>query len=227
MKFSQELTCKCVLKCRKKLTKLSDGSSSGELPFGNISQGDFFADSSSGSTLLFHAHSGKQLGKLAWRSCAVTKIKKYMAIDLNGVTYETATFELGLHKPWKAEFYCEGTLIGTIVELPWPELGWFRRHFRIRNFERTFEILWDNGDKFAQFSYRGSVSSRTVIGLEVVGSNTTIGVAIADSLCQRKSSYAIIGSEIDSMEDKLSKELCFVASMWIRYQMFQLGFGFG
>lgn len=202
--------------------KLSDGSSSGEFLFGNISNGTM----AGGWTHLFDSRDGEKLGALAFQSCAFTKIRRYMAIDINGVAYETVTLELGAVKPWKAEFYCEGTLIGTIVELPWPELGWFRKQFLIRNFERTFEILWDNGDKFAQFSFEGLISSRTVFGLEIAGTNTTIGVALADSLFQRKSSYAIIGSEIDSLEDTLSKKLCFVASMWIRFQMIQMGFGF-
>ena len=201
--------------------KLSDGSSSGdELQFGKIVKGAF---SGSQWATLFDSRDGTKRGALTMRQCAIPRFRRYMAVSLNGVSYESVTLELGRSKPWKAEFYCDGTLIGRIVESPWPELGWFRKQFLIRNFERTFEVLWDNGDKFAQYFYRGAVSSRTVIGLEIAASNTTIGVALADSLFERKSSYAIIGSEIDSMEDTLSKELCFIASMWFRFQMFQLG----
>lgn len=231
LKFASELMCNCVSKCRSRLIESYDEISSDELLFGCISNGTITGCSSDACLQLFDSRNGRNLGELAIRNCTAksagattASIQRYMAINLNGATYETVTFELGDTDPWKAEFYCEGRLVGSIVELPWPERGWFRKFLMIRNFPRTFEIFFDDGNKFAQFSHEGSVSSRTVFQLEISGTSTRISVALADSLFQRKSTYAIIGTEIDAMRDK-SKQLCFATAMWIRFQMYQMMFG--
>jgi len=214
--FSDELKDSCVKKCRHRLLNLEElDYCSTVSSFGHLHHSSFRSWWQAKSADLFDSTDDRKRGYVVVRRYAWPSTRKYIAINLDGVAYEAFPVTAGPKKLWSAKFYRQGELIGTIDEMPRDEKqSWFRRTFCSSH---QFEMAMANGEYFGKFGFQNFMNGNTV-DLEIIGAPRTVPVSTFIAVCG--SDRSIIGPEIDWFQFKLSKEICFVAAMWIRYQVF-------
>jgi len=219
--FSDELKDSCVEECRERLLSLdgfdccSNDSSFGYLYHSSF-RGKLFSRSRVEHADLFDSTDDRQRGYVVVRPYPWPSTKKYIVINLDGVVYESFPVTAGPKKLWSAKLYRQGEPIGSAEELPREEVkGWFRRIFMSRH---NFKITMANGEPFGRFGFQYPIRDDRTVNLEIVGAPRFVPFAVDTPVCGTHRS--IIGPEIDWFQQKLSKEICFVVAMWIRYQVF-------
>ena len=214
--FSDELKDSCVKQCRHRLLNLEElDYCSSDSSFGHLYSSSFHTKWPEKYADLYDSTDDRERGHVMVREYSWPSTRMYVAINLDGVAYEAFPVTAGPRKLWSAILYRQGERIGSINELPREEeQGWFRRIFTRQH---KFEIAMANGEYFGKIEYQSQIIRRTV-ELEIVGAPRTVPVSVFTPVCGADRS--IIGPEIDWFQLKLSKEICFVVAMWIRYQVF-------
>ena len=222
--FARELRSQPVLKCRERLLNLPEFAETTERQmFGTVCHGPFFGLSNNGWTGLMDCLDGSKRGEVAIRDCNFSEgVKKYLCANLDGEIYEAGTTNSGPVQLWSADFYFQGSMIGALREIERDKTqGWFRRLFASRH---RMHIHSPNGELIAEFAFQYPVDKKTIINLEIVSDNDEIvmPVSLGDAFFSNRASRAIVGIEIDGLNGGLSRELCFVVALWMRFQLFQL-----
>lgn len=216
--FADEVKDSCVKECRQALSSFEGvDRCSSDSSFGHLYHSSFiYANSKTEYADFYDSTDDRKRGQVMVRRFSWPSTRKYIAINLDGVAYEAFPVTAGPKKLYSAKFYRQGELIGTIDELPLEEKqGWFRRTFMRQH---KFEIVMANGEYFGKCSFESQFSGSRTLDLEIVGASRIVPVSVFTPVCGADRS--IIGPEIDWFQRKLSKEICFIAAMWLRYQVF-------